>query len=1363
MEHYSNVVKAMIARSNARAADIADKIQARAYYQFQYVPPAGPLPGWSMEQQTEDAINEIGNIAYSSDEIAREAREIAQQAYNAAQAAIEMATNAITAAQNAQQTADTALNTANTAVSKADNAQASADAAQKAADAAQKSANDAQTSADNAQSTANTAIENASQALSAANEAKASADQSNQRLDVLEPIVDTLRWYENVTDNIDFNTHVELERAFLQGTANTNGPIPGPGWLDVDDDYNETYIRQKFIAQADGACYVRFGTIVPDSSPIEVSSWTGWVKYALASELTSAVETINTSITSAITAAQNAQQTADTALNTANTAVSKADNAQASADAAQKAADAAQKSANDAQTSADNAQSTANTAIENASQALSAANEAKASADQSNQRLDVLEPIVDTLRWYENVTDNIDFNTHVELERAFLQGTANTNGPIPGPGWLDVDDDYNETYIRQKFIAQADGACYVRFGTIVPDSSPIEVSSWTGWVKYALASELTSAVETINTSITSINGEITTIKGDITSIESDITELQGSLGSAEGDIAAVTNALDAHKADYDNPHKVTAAQLGLATVYKYKGSVETYADLPTSDQQVGDVYNVKQADPDHNIEAGDNVAWDGTTWDILAGDTDLSGYAQLNSANTFTAMNAFRANIAVSNGAAGATGGTIRFGISPTGETVQARISADTLGGLFYNTSTNQPHVFRVGNNLNSFVIRDDGTTTAFSNNNHIFASVVDASGNANWLGNANTATKLATARTINGVPFDGTQNITIEAGRGKFLPLTGGTVTGPIYLPSTAPTTDTQAVTKKYVDDSVAGAGGGYAQLNSANTFTAMNAFRANIAVSNGAAGATGGTIRFGISPTGETVQARISADTLGGLFYNTSTNQPHVFRVGNNLNSFVIRDDGTTTAFSNNNHIFASVVDASGNANWLGNANTATKLATARTINGVPFDGTQNITIEAGRGKFLPLTGGTVTGPIYLPSTAPTTDTQAVTKKYVDDSVAGAGGGYAQLNSANTFTGTNTFNKPITVRNGALAGIGGTITLGTKPNSATTQAKINSAATGAMYYTATEGLAHFFNVGTAEVATIGGTATKATLDFLANSILKYSTSSGLRVGGGGTSQIIGFYPEAADNTAGMRLSNQAEAISTDYSIFSLQNNSAISYTKNAALQVGNFKILEVDRNNNNVTIKADSNGQILFTPNNLASNTSSIDSNGNFYISQGLTVGSTLNTGTSNGVIRAGNNESCLYFTGTAENTYFSAPNTGNIISYQAAANVYLINTSINNAASLTMNFSNMSFHATVGSVPYMCKTLTFWFATGATAPTVTWRFPSGAVVYYPKGVAPSLTANASNIINVVAIVDDTDIFSIQVCDVVALPYSG
>lgn len=970
MEHYSNVVKAMIARSNARAADIADKIQARAYYQFQYVPPAGPLPGWSMEQQTEDAINEIGNIAYSSDEIAREAREIAQQAYNAAQAAIEMATNALTAA-------------------------------------------------------------------------------------------------------------------------------------------------------------------------------------------------------------QNAQQTADTALNTANTAVTKADNAQASADAAQKAADAAQKSANDAQTSADNAQSTANTAIENASQALSAANEAKASADQSNQRLDVLEPIVDTLRWYENVTDNIDFNTRVELERAFLQGTANTNGPVAGPGWLDVDDDYNETYIRHKFIAQADGACYVRFGTIVPDSSPIEVSSWTGWVKYALASELTSAVETINTSITSINGEITTIKGDITSIESDITELQGSLGSAEGDITAVTNALDAHKADYDNPHKVTAAQLGLATVYKYKGSVETYADLPTSGQQVGDVYNVKQADPDHNIEAGDNVAWDGTTWDILAGDTDLSGYAQLNSANTFTALNTFRANIAVSNGTAAGSQGQIILGVKPNTATVQANIISSTTGALKYNATEATGHYFKIGNNTASTSITSNESETAIlSHNTFEFARITNV-GVAKWLGNANTATKLETARTINGVAFDGTQNITIEAGQGEFLPLTGGTVTGPIYLPSDTPTTDTQAVTKKYVDDSVAGAGGGDVTAAGNNNFTGLNTFANETTFGN-------------------------ELNVWDSLTSQSSTGQINIGRVSGANGAYITGESGGGLAL--------------------------------HTKKGQPLELLDGVD---GNLAVLTTSQATIYPNIVQIGSATLLDSVGIRKATIGD-------------------------YPLQILDGNV-----------------------------------------------NVAQFNGDSHKAA--FEANEII--INSSGL--------------------SPSFSIKNFKQAI--------------IDYDGVTTMRY------QTGTNQADLELSASTSGWNLQCP----ANTNDVR------VAQRLYVGS--QGGVGNGVISADNTENCLYFCGTAENTYYSTPNTGNTISYQAAANVYLINTSKNKAARLTMNFSKMSFHATVGSTPYMCKTLTFWFATGATAPTVTWKFPSGATVYYPKGVAPALTANANNIINVVAIVDDTDSFSIQVCDVVALPYSG
>lgn len=971
MEHYSNVVKAMIARSNARAADIADKIQARAYYQFQYVPPAGPLPGYAMEQQTEDAINEIGNIAYSSNEIALEAREIAQQAYNAAQAAIEMATNAITAA-------------------------------------------------------------------------------------------------------------------------------------------------------------------------------------------------------------QIAQQTADTALNTANTAVSKADNAQASADAAQKAADAAQKAANEAQTSADNAQSTADTAIENASQALSAANEAKSSADQSNQRLDVLEPIVDTLRWYENITDNIDFNTHVELERAFLQGTANTNGPVAGPGWLDVDDDYNETYIRHKFIAQADGACYVRFGTIVPDSSPIEVSSWTGWVKYALASELTSAVETINNNITSINGEITTIKGDITSIEGDITELQGSLGNAEGDITAVTNALDAHKADYDNPHKVTAKQLGLTTVYQYKGSVATYADLPTTGQKVGNVWNVETADPDHGIKAGDNVAWDGAQWDILGGNHDLSGYAQLNSANTFTDLNTFRANIAVSNGTAAGSSGSVRFGVSPAGETVPARVGTDNIGGLFYHASTHQPHVFRIGTNIDVLSIRDDTSKMALISNNKTFATVTHE-GVAKWIGNANTATKLETACTINGVPFDGTQNITIEAGQGEFLPLTGGTVTGPIYLPSAAPTTDTQAVTKKYVDDSVAGAGGGDVTAAGNNNFTGVNTFNNStnfknyIAVAFGEGSSASGAINLG-RMSGSTVQ--------GASLTGVSTGQLNL------------------TAGTGKNVVLQSR-----------EAQTAVDIAEFATNQATIYPDTLQI-------------------------------------------------------------GSNSMAESVGIKRSASGDY--TVTIFDK---------------------------------IVNVARFNGTTHVASFD--ANNVTINSGKSST------------FAIKNADQTI------------LDYDGMAMHLRTGES---NIGLELG-----------------AGASGWALQCP---ASST-------DVRVARRLYVGS--QGGAGNGVISADNTENCLYFCGTAENTYYSTPNTGNTISYQSAANIYLINAAINNATSLTMDFSGMNFKATVGSTPYMCKTLTFWIPTGATAPTVTWKFPSGATVYYPKGVAPALTGNANNIINVVAIVDDTDSFSIQVCDVAALPYSG
>lgn len=888
----NNIVNSTRIRNARLLDDINNKILNREYYKFKYLPLEGALPGLYFQQQTEDAINDIGNVAYATEQVADEALKIAQQAYNIALAALETANNALAAAQTAQQTADTALNIANNALSVG---------------------------------------------------------------------------------------------------------------------------------------------------------------------------------TSAATAAAAAQKRADEAYDLA--------------DAAKKAADAAQNTA-------DAAQEAANSAANDATNALTKAESALTKIEQ-----------LSILNYYNNLTEATDVNTLVDVHRWYLQASNNPNAPETNPGFLNVDNDHNDSVCKQLWVSETTGAIYNRFGQIVENSDPATVSSWSEWYKLAT-------------------------KADIDGTTTDLTKK----------ITTVANNLATHEADFNNPHKVTAEQLGLTTVYQYKGSVATYANLPTTGQKVGDVWNIETADPDHGIKAGDNVAWDGAQWDTLGGNHDLSGYAQLNSANTFTALNTFRANIIVSNGTAAGSQGQIVLGVKPRTATMQANIISSTTGALNYIATENTGHYFKIGNNTASTSITTNESETAI----------------------------------------------------------------------------------------------------------------------------------------------------------------------------------------FSHNAFEFAQITNV-GVAKWLGNANTATKLETARTINGVAFDGTKDITIEA------------------------------------------SGGGDVTAAGDNNFTGTNTFNKPITVREGALAGIGGTIILGTKPNSATTQAKINSTTTGAMYYTATEGLAHFFNVGATEVATIGGTATTATLDFLSNNILKYSTSSGLRVGGGGTSKIIGFYPEAADNTAGMRLSNQAEAISTDYSVFSLQNNHNINYANNAALQVGSFKFLEIDKTTKDLAIMAETGGKITLTANAQGDNTATFDIEGNLSIAQGLTVGSSLNTGVFNGTIRAGNKERCLYFAGTAENTHFVAPNTGDTVNYQTGANCYLINCSINNPSSLKMNFSSMYFKTSFTDYPCMWKTLTIWLPVGATVPAVTWTFPTGSAVYYPKGVAPTLTANANNIINVIAVVDYTNKFSIQVCDTVVLPYSG
>lgn len=85
---------------------------------------------------------------------------------------------------------------------------------------------------------------------------------------------------------------------------------------------------------------------------------------------------------------------------------------------------------------------------------------------------------------------------------------------------------------------------------------------------------------------------------------------------------STTSALSANQGRVlkDNIDKLKTS---LSAVYIYKGSVDTYDNLPT-EVATGDTYNVVAAHG--STPAGTNYAWNGESWDALGGSVDLSTY-----------------------------------------------------------------------------------------------------------------------------------------------------------------------------------------------------------------------------------------------------------------------------------------------------------------------------------------------------------------------------------------------------------------------------------------------------------------------------------------------------------------------------------------------------------------------------------------------------------------------------------------------------------------------------------------------------------------------------------------------------------------
>ena len=229
-----------------------------------------------------------------------------------------------------------------------------------------------------------------------------------------------------------------------------------------------------------------------------------------------------------------------------------------------------------------------------------------------------------------------------------------------------------------------------------------------------------------------------------------------------------------------------------------------------------------------------------------------------------------------------------------------------------------------------------------------------------NTSGNASSATKLQTARKINGVAFDGTKDITIDAGgsgghtilnssgtamtqrsklrfnnatvtddarndvtiitpsgtSGNYLPLSGGALTGNV-----TPTTDsTLSLGTSDLKFNTMYADIFYGAL-SGNASTASIATKANILT---------------------------TARTINGTSFNGSANITTA-NWGTARNIGIVNSDGTGTAVTTSVNGSANVnlkLPATIKATLTGNASTATTLANARTINGTSFNGSANIT---------------------------------------------------------------------------------------------------------------------------------------------------------------------------------------------------------------------------------------------------------------------------------------------------------------------------------------------------------------------------------------------------------------------------------
>ncbi|WP_458002971.1 phage tail fiber protein [Escherichia coli] len=224
----------------------------------------------------------------------------------------------------------------------------------------------------------------------------------------------------------------------------------------------------------------------------------------------------------------------------------------------------------------------------------------------------------------------------------------------------------------------------------------------------------------------------------------------------------------------------------------------------------------------------------------------------------------------------------------------------------------------------------------AFDGSANINLPGVNTTGNQNTTGNAATATKLATARNINGVKFDGSGDVNINTlvSRGRVTALSGSTQgTAGIQMyeayHNSYPTTYGNVLHMKGA--SAAGEGElliGWSGTSGAHAPVFIRSRRDNTDAAWSA-----------------WAQVYTSKDSIPGV--NTTGNQNTTGNAATATKLQAARTIGGVS-FDGSANIDLPGVNKTGNQSTTGNAATATKLLTARTINGVSFDGSANISLS-------------------------------------------------------------------------------------------------------------------------------------------------------------------------------------------------------------------------------------------------------------------------------------------------------------------------------------------------------------------------------------------------------------------------------